>query len=121
MYSQAASWVSGLRRPARDTSRIVLPPASYAQEQEKIHHRLPAAVKFIRERKLNEVFDAPGAKVGIILQGGMYNGVIRALERLGLADIWGNTQIAQFGKVTGRPPRLSGTDGLRYQPFDTGR
>src|SRR5262245_35999771 len=37
-----------LEKPARDTSRIVLPPASYVQEQEKIHHRLPAAIRFIR-------------------------------------------------------------------------
>lgn len=85
-----------LEKPARDTSRIVLPPASYAQEQEKIHHRLPAAIKFIKERRLNEVFDAPGARVGIVMQGGMYNGVIRALERLGLADIWGNTQVPLY-------------------------
>ena len=49
-----------LEKPARDTSRIVLPPASYLHEQEKINFRLPAAIRFIKERKLNEVFDAPG-------------------------------------------------------------
>jgi indolepyruvate ferredoxin oxidoreductase alpha subunit len=85
-----------LEHPARDTGRIVLPPASYAHEQHKIHHRLPAAIKFIRERKLNEVFGPADGKVGIILQGGMYNGVIRALERLGLADIWGNTSVPLY-------------------------
>jgi len=85
-----------LERPARDTSRIVLPPASYAHEHEKINHRLPAAIRFIRERKLNEIFDASGSKVGIILQGGMYNGVIRALERFGLADIWGSTEVPLY-------------------------
>ena len=84
------------KHPARDTSRIVLPPASYAQEQEKIHHRLPAAIRFIRERKLNELFGPDDGRVGIILQGGMYNGVIRALERLGLADIWGNTEVPLY-------------------------
>jgi indolepyruvate ferredoxin oxidoreductase alpha subunit len=85
-----------LEHPARDTSRIVLPPASYVQEQEKIHHRLPAAIRFIRERKLNELFPVPGRRVGIVMQGGMYNGVIRALERFGLADIWGNTEVPLY-------------------------
>src|SRR5271167_4602118 len=32
-----------MENPRRDVSRIVLPPASYAQEQEKIRERLPAA------------------------------------------------------------------------------
>ena len=35
-------------------------------------------------------------EIGIILQGGMYNGVIRALQRLGLADVWGNTRIPLY-------------------------
>ena len=85
-----------LEHPARDTNRIVLPPASYVHEQQKIHQRLPAAIKFIKERKLNEVFGPADGRVGIILQGGMYNGVIRALERLGLADIWGNTSVPLY-------------------------
>ena len=85
-----------LESPRRETSRIVLPPAAYAHEHEKINVRLPAAIRFIRERKLNEVFDAPNRNVGIILQGGMYNGVIRALERLGLADIWGETEVPLY-------------------------
>jgi len=85
-----------LENPRRETSRIVLPPAAYAHEHEKINVRLPAAIEFIRTRKLNEVFDVPGRRVGIILQGGMYNGVIRALERLGLADIWGETDVPLY-------------------------
>src|SRR5690606_12501614 len=70
--------------------------ASYAHEHEKINVRLPAAIEFIRERKLNEVFEVPNRNVGIVMQGGMYNGVIRALERLGLADIWGNTDVPLY-------------------------
>ncbi|MBN9022114.1 MAG: indolepyruvate ferredoxin oxidoreductase subunit alpha, partial [Rhizobiales bacterium] len=85
-----------LETPRRETSRIVLPPASYAHEHEKINVRLPAAIDFIRSRKLNEVFDAPNRSVGIILQGGMYNAVIRALERFGLADIWGETEVPLY-------------------------
>src|SRR5499425_3209050 len=45
-----------LENPKRDTNRIVLPPASYLHEKEKIEQRWPAAVRFIKERKLNEVF-----------------------------------------------------------------
>jgi len=91
-----------LENPRRDLNRIVLPPASFLHEKEKIEHRWPEAVKFIRERKLNEFFgpengkEAKGGKVGIVLQGGMYNGVMRALQRLGLADIHGNTEIPLY-------------------------
>jgi indolepyruvate ferredoxin oxidoreductase alpha subunit len=82
-----------LENPSRDTNRIVLPPASFLHEKEKIEQRWPNAVKFIKERKLNEVFAGELGEIGIITQGGMYNGVIRALERLGLADVWGKTRV----------------------------
>ena len=82
-----------LENPVRDVNRIVLPPASFLHEQEKINKRWPAAVAFIRDRKLNETFLGQHNHLGIILQGGMYNGVIRALQGLGLADVWGNTLI----------------------------
>ncbi|MGB3831705.1 MAG: indolepyruvate ferredoxin oxidoreductase subunit alpha [Mesorhizobium sp.] len=81
-----------LENPRRDTGRIVLPPASFLHEKEKIAKRLPAAVDYIKRHGLNETFGGPG-KVGIICQGGMYNGVIRALQRLGLADLYGDTQV----------------------------
>ncbi|HMM62524.1 MAG TPA: indolepyruvate ferredoxin oxidoreductase subunit alpha [Mesorhizobium sp.] len=81
-----------LENPRRDTGRIVLPPASFLHEKEKIAKRLPAAVDYIKRHGLNETFGEPG-KVGIICQGGMYNGVIRALQRLGLADLYGDTQV----------------------------
>ncbi|HJV27905.1 MAG TPA: indolepyruvate ferredoxin oxidoreductase subunit alpha [Aromatoleum sp.] len=85
-----------LANPRRDTSRIVLPPASFQHEHEKIERRWPAAVEFIRERKLNEVFDGDFEEVGLILQGGLYNGVIRALQLLGLADSFGNSRIPLY-------------------------
>jgi len=85
-----------LERPVRDVNRIVLPPASYVQEKEKIEKRWPAAVAFIKERKLNEVFHGDLADIGIAVQGGMYNGVMRALQRLGLADIWGKTRVPLY-------------------------
>src|ERR1700760_2492926 len=36
-----------IEHPTRDVSRIVLPPSSFAHEQEKVKTRWPAAVKFI--------------------------------------------------------------------------
>ena len=85
-----------LANPRRDTGRIVLPPASYAHEMEKVTQRMPAAQAFVRDNKLNEFFGPEDAKVGIISQGGMYNAVIRALQRLGLADIHGDTQVPLY-------------------------
>jgi indolepyruvate ferredoxin oxidoreductase alpha subunit len=79
--------------PQSDFNRVVLPPMSYLHEQDKINVRWPAAEKFITENKLNEMFGPRDADLGIIVQGGMYNGLIRALQRLGLADIDGATEI----------------------------
>lgn len=85
-----------LENPVRDTSRIVLPPASFLHEQEKITARWPAAVKFIKENQLNEFFDGDNQDIGLILQGGLYNGVIRSLQLLGLADNFGNSRIPLY-------------------------
>jgi indolepyruvate ferredoxin oxidoreductase alpha subunit len=85
-----------LESPARDLSRIVLPPASFQHEKEKVHARWPAAIRFIRERQLNEFFSEDAADVGIALQGGNYNTLIRALEKLGLADVYGESKIPLY-------------------------
>lgn len=92
----AMSVAEALEAPRRDTGRIVLPPASYAHEMEKVTQRMPAAQAFVRDNKLNEFFGPSDAKVGIILQGGMYNAVIRALQRLGLADLHGDTAVPLY-------------------------
>ena len=85
-----------IEQPRRDVNRIVLPPASYLHEREKIDNRWPAAVRFIQEHQLNEFFAADAQDFGIILQGGMYNTVIRALELLGLSDAYGNTRVPLY-------------------------
>jgi indolepyruvate ferredoxin oxidoreductase alpha subunit len=82
-----------LANPQSDFNRVVLPPMSYVHEQDKINNRRPNAEKFIVENKLNEVFGPNTSNVGIVTQGGMYNGVIRALQRVGLADIYGETSV----------------------------
>ncbi|MFP4304270.1 MAG: thiamine pyrophosphate-dependent enzyme [Rhodosalinus sp.] len=92
-----------LSNPQRRTDRIVLPPYSYIHEQEKVTRRLPAALDYIRENGLNEVFGPKQGKIGIALQGGMYNGVIRALQRLGLADLHGDSDIPLYVMNVGYP------------------
>ncbi|MDT8857959.1 indolepyruvate ferredoxin oxidoreductase subunit alpha [Paracoccaceae bacterium Fryx2] len=84
-----------LAAPRRDFARVVLPPMSFAHEQDKVKTRWPAAERFILEHRLNERFGT-GGPVGIVLQGGMYNAVIRALQRLGLADLDGTSQIPLY-------------------------
>jgi indolepyruvate ferredoxin oxidoreductase, alpha subunit len=82
-----------LNNPRRDTNRIVLPPANFDHEVEKIQVRWPAAIEFIRSRKLNEWFGPEEGEVGIIVQGGLYNTVNRALELAGLSDLFGNAKL----------------------------
>ena len=85
-----------LEHPVRDPNRVVLPPASYLHEREKVEKRWPAAVRFIEEHKLNEVFDGDADDIGIVMQGGMYNTALRALEILGLADVFGKSRVPLY-------------------------
>ncbi len=85
-----------LESPVRDTGRIVLPPSSFVHEKEKLEQRWPAAIAFAKQRKLNEFFGPEHGEVGIILQGGMYNNVLRALQQHGLADVYGNSLIPLY-------------------------
>ncbi|CAN7536380.1 thiamine pyrophosphate-dependent enzyme [Neorhizobium sp. LjRoot104] len=82
-----------LENPVRDVNRIVLPPANFGQEKDKLERRWPAAVNFIKERKLNEHFGPEEGEIGIITLGGLYNGVMRGLQQLGLADVYGNSSV----------------------------
>jgi indolepyruvate ferredoxin oxidoreductase alpha subunit len=85
-----------IENPARDVSRIVLPPASFLHEREKLADRWPAAVRFIKERGLNEVINDGAADIGIITQGGLYNTLNRSLELLGCSDPFGNTEVPLY-------------------------
>ena len=82
-----------LSAPRSDFNRVVLPPMSYAHEQDKVKNRWPAAEAFIRARGLNEAFGPAAGRLGIVVQGGMFSGLIRALQRLGLADIYGGSEV----------------------------
>ena len=81
------------RNPVRDTNRIVLPPASFLHEVEKIEQRWPAALSFIRDRRLNERFGPDDGDIGIIVQGGLFNTANRALELIGLSDMLGAAKL----------------------------
>ncbi|MFZ0498712.1 MAG: hypothetical protein WAM52_06235, partial [Steroidobacteraceae bacterium] len=85
-----------LRSPSRDYGRIILPPSTYAQEREKIEQRFPAAVRFVAERRLNDFCDGDASDIGIVLQGGLYNNVLRALELLDCADTFGRSRIPLY-------------------------
>ncbi len=79
--------------PRRDLGRIVLPPANFAHEVEKVEQRWPAAIRFVTERRLNERFGPEADEIGIIVQGGLYNTLNRALELAGLSDAYGAAMI----------------------------
>jgi indolepyruvate ferredoxin oxidoreductase alpha subunit len=85
-----------LAAPSRDYSRIILPPSTYAQEKEKIEKRFPAALRFVVEQKLNDFIPGATEDIGIVLQGGLYNNTLRALELLGCADTFGTSKIPLY-------------------------
>ena len=82
--------------PRRDVDRIVLPPAIFLHEIEKIEQRWPAAQRFVAERRLNEWFGPERDAIGIIVQGGLFNTLNRALELAGLSDAYGAAQIPVY-------------------------
>ena len=85
-----------IENPRRDVNRIVLPPASFLHEQEKVAQRWPAAVEFIKKHEMNEFLEGDGRDIGIIVQGGLFNTMNRALELLGLSNIYGDTQVPTY-------------------------
>ncbi len=88
---------SGINRipaPARfNYGKLAHPPVTFVQEKLKVEERLPAAQAFIRDNKLNELIDGDLNDVGIIVMGGLTNSVLRAMERVGLADVFGASRI----------------------------
>lgn len=92
----AVSRRDALAAPDFDYGRICLPPATYAQEKHKVEHRIPAAVRFIRERRINETVPGERDDIGIVVQGGLTNTVLRALSELGLADAFGASRVPLY-------------------------
>ncbi len=79
--------------PAFYYDRLAHPPATFRQEKLKFDKRIPAARQFIREHALNEVLPGKDESLGLIVQGGLYNNLTRALEQFGLADAFGQSQL----------------------------
>ncbi|HEY6600235.1 MAG TPA: indolepyruvate ferredoxin oxidoreductase, partial [Xanthobacteraceae bacterium] len=79
--------------PRFDYGRLAHPPVIFSQERLKVEERLPVAQQFIHARKLNEVIAGDLADIGIIVLGGLTNGVLRALARLDLADLYAASRI----------------------------
>ena len=111
-----------LENPSRDVNRIVLPPASFMQEKEKLEKRWPAAVEFIKRRKLNEFFGPKEGPVGIIILGGLFNGVLarasaigprRRLWRVLRPDLRPQCRLSDHRRRDGRilPRQVGGADG----------
>jgi indolepyruvate ferredoxin oxidoreductase alpha subunit len=73
--------------------RLAHPPATFKHEKLKAGARLSAARRYIREANLNEVFAGRESSIGIVVQGGLYNNLLRALSSLGLADASGASDI----------------------------
>jgi len=80
--------------PAKfDYMRLAHPPVTFAQEKLKHDKRVPAARQYIVENKLNELMPGTHADLGIVVQGGLYNALIRSLQQLGLANAYGESDI----------------------------
>ncbi|MCE7733617.1 MAG: indolepyruvate ferredoxin oxidoreductase subunit alpha [Candidatus Heimdallarchaeota archaeon] len=77
-----------------DLSRVSIPPASVLLFKEKYEDRLPKAIEFIRDNKMNKVFKGEQtSKIGIITHGGIYNYVITTMHDLGLASLTGRVAV----------------------------
>jgi len=89
--------------PRFEYGRLAHPPVIFSQERLKVEQRLPAAQKFIHEHKLNEVISGTCDEIGIIVLGGLTNGLLRALARFELADLYGASRIPIYVLNVGYP------------------
>ena len=89
--------------------RLSHPPATFRHEKLKYDVRMPAARTFIADQGLNEFFDGQHGDVGLIVQGGLYNTTVRALQQMGLADGAGQTDVPMMVvmRITGTPSQRS--------------
>ncbi len=92
--SPAISTRALMENPAAfDYMRLAHPPVTFRHEKLKGDARIPAARRYIVEHALNETLPGKHADLGIIVQGGLFNALIRSLQQLGLADAFGETDI----------------------------
>ena len=90
----AISTRSLIAEPASfDYAKLAHPPVTFRHEKLKGDERIPAARRYIVEHGLNETFEGRHADLGVVVQGGLYNSLIRALQQFGLADAFGASAI----------------------------
>lgn len=90
----AVSSLAPLHEPANfNYERLAHPPATFRHEKLKIDERLPAARDYIVKHGLNEHRNGKYADIGIIIQGGLTNALLRSLQQFGLADVFGVSDI----------------------------
>ncbi len=88
--SPAISTLAPMTQPADfNYARLAHPPVTYAHEKLKYEERLPAARRYIVEHRLNELRPGQREDIGLIVQGGIYNALVVALQQFGLADAMG--------------------------------
>ena len=78
---------------AFDYTKLAHPPVTFRHEKLKFEARIPAARRYIVEQQLNELMDGPRNDLGLIVQGGIYTALIRALQQFGLCDAFGQSEI----------------------------
>jgi len=83
-----------MQQPAQfDYSRLAHPPVTFTHEKLKYEERIPAARRYIVEHQLNELHAGKLSDLGLIVQGGLYNTLVRALQQFGLADAFGELDV----------------------------
>ena len=93
---------AALDEPRRDVERMALAPATFLHEHEKVSWRRSAAVEHVRRAGLNERIEpdpafeleaGPAPRIGLIVQGGLANTLLRVLALMGLADVFGRSAV----------------------------
>lgn len=82
-----------LDKPVQIPGRMVGPPHHIEHEKEKIEKRWPAAVDYIARHRLNEHIEGSETDIGIVVLGGIYNNLNRALELLDCSDAFGDSKV----------------------------
>jgi indolepyruvate ferredoxin oxidoreductase alpha subunit len=76
-----------------DYMRLAHPPVTFRQEKLKVEQRIPTARRYIVEHGLNELMPGQREDLGLIVQGGVWPALQRAMQQLGLADGHGRAEI----------------------------
>jgi indolepyruvate ferredoxin oxidoreductase alpha subunit len=79
-----------------DYAKLAHPPATFVHEKLKASERIPTARRYIQEHGLNQHIAGRHSAVGIIVQGGLYNSVIRALQQCQMANAYGMPEVSML-------------------------